>query len=73
MAHVQGLKASVITDSDARELGCDSKEKYLSYSFNSKTFSNWEFINLDLVYGSNDELDAWIDSELESKWNVSFN
>lgn len=84
VAHILVIDTSiingVITDSDARELGYDSKEEYLSYGFNgftendaSKTFSNWEFVNLDLLYGSVDELDAWIDSELESKWDVSFN
>ena len=70
---------AVIDNEMAYRLGYESKEEYFSYNFNgfnhndaSKTLTKCEFINLDLLYGYIDELDNWIDSEMEKKWNIEF-
>lgn len=59
----------VISESEANRLGYSSKEEYFSYNFNGfnkdmpeKMCTKFEFINLDLVYGYIEELDAWIDT-----------
>jgi hypothetical protein len=72
--------SAVIDNEMAHRLGFNSKEEYFSHNFNgfckndaSKTLTKCEFINLDLLYGYIDELDDFIDSELEKKWKIKFN
>lgn len=66
---------AVINDDTANRLGFTNKEEYFSHNFNNfhkndpnKTLTQFEFINLDLLYGCINELDNWIDSEINKKW-----
>ena len=59
----------VISESEARRLGFDSKEDYLSHNFNGFNKDNPQkhirkdsILPLDIVYGFVEELDSWIDS-----------
>ena len=66
--------AMTLTESEAIELGFDSKEEYFSHNFNgfncdkpSKMIQKVSILNLDAVYGIFDELDEWIEANEESR------
>lgn len=69
---------AVINDDDANRLGFDNKEEYFKHNFNNfnkndntKQLTKCDFINLDLLYGCINELDNWIDREIEKKWKIN--